>query len=39
MYIIQLLYLKNVDEKKESFNLENENNQLPNENLVGKKID
>ena len=39
MYIIQLLYLKNVGEKKESLNLENENNQLLNEDLVGRKID
>ena len=39
MYIMQLVHLKNIDVRKENVNLENNNNQLPNENLVGKKID
>ena len=39
MYIMQLVHLKNIDARKENVNLENDNNQLPNENLVGKKID
>ena len=39
MYIMQLVHLKNIDARKENVNLENNNNQLPNENLVGKKID
>jgi DNA polymerase-3 subunit gamma/tau len=36
---MQLVHLKNIDARKENVNLENNNNQLPNENLVGKKID
>ena len=39
MYIMQLVHLKNIDARKENINLENNNNQLSNENLVGKKID
>ena len=39
MYIMQLVHLKNIDARKENVNLEKDNNQLPNENLVGKKID
>ena len=39
MYIMQLVHLKNIDARKENVNLENNNNRLPNENLVGKKID
>jgi len=39
MYIMQLVHLKNIDARKENLNLENNNNQLSNENLVGKKID
>ena len=39
MYIMQLVHLKNIDARKENFNFENNNNQLSNENLVGKKID
>ena len=39
MYIMQLVHLKNIDARKENVNLENNNNQLPNEKLVGKKID
>ena len=38
MFIMQLVHLKNIDAKKENLNLEN-NNQLSNEDLVGKKID
>ena len=38
MFIMQLVHLKNIDVRKENFNLEN-NNQLSNERLVGKKID
>ena len=38
MFIMQLVHLKNIDVRKENLNLEN-NNQLSNENLVGKKID
>ena len=38
MYIMQLVYLKNIDSKKENINLENDN-QLINEKLIGKKID
>ncbi len=39
MYIMQLVHLKNIGVRKEDINLENNNNQLSNENLVGKKID
>ena len=37
MYIMQLVYLKNIDARKETQNLEN--NQQSGESLVGKKID
>ena len=39
MYIMQLVHLKIIDTKKEVSNLENDNNQLSNESLVGKKTD
>ena len=39
MYIMQLVHLKNIDTKKQISNLENENNQISNDTLVGKKID
>ena len=39
MYIIQLVYLKKVDTKKQIPNLENENNRLSSDTLIGKKID
>jgi DNA polymerase-3 subunit gamma/tau len=39
MYIMQLVHLKNIDARKENANLTNNNNQLSNENLIGKKID
>ena len=38
MYIMQLVHLENLDKRKENVNLQN-NTQLPDENLVGKKID
>jgi len=37
MYIMQLVHLKNIDTKKETQNLEN--NQQSDESLIGKKID
>jgi DNA polymerase-3 subunit gamma/tau len=39
MYIMQLVHLKNIDTKKQVTNLENENNQISSDTLVGKKID
>jgi DNA polymerase III subunit gamma/tau len=39
MYIMQLAHLKSIDTKKEIPNLEDDNSQLSNESLVGKKID
>ena len=39
MYVMQLIYLKNIDTKKEVLNLENENKQISGETLIGKKID
>ncbi len=39
MYVMQLVYLKNIDNKKEILNLENENIQPKSNTLVGKKID
>ncbi len=39
MYTMQLLHLKNIDTKKENINLENNDNKLSNDSLVGKKID
>jgi DNA polymerase-3 subunit gamma/tau len=39
MYVMQLIHLKHIDEKKEVSNIENNINSIPNEKLVGKKID
>ena len=39
MYIMQLVHLKNIDERREFLNTENNTNNLPNEKLIGKKID
>jgi DNA polymerase-3 subunit gamma/tau len=39
MYIMQLVHLKNIDERKEILNIENNTNNLSNENLIGKKKD
>ncbi len=39
MLVMQLVHLKSIDAREESINLENNNNQLSNENLVGKKIE
>ncbi|MDC0937885.1 DNA polymerase III subunit gamma/tau [Pelagibacteraceae bacterium] len=39
MFIMQLLHLKNIDERKEIPNIENNSNSLSDENLIGKKID
>jgi DNA polymerase-3 subunit gamma/tau len=39
MYIMQLVHLKNIDAKKQIKNLENESNQIPSDDLIGKKID
>ena len=39
MYIMQLVHLKNIDLKKEILNLEKDTNELPDKDLVGKKID
>ena len=39
MYIMQLVHIKNIDERKEVSQIENNNNKLSNENLIGKKID
>jgi DNA polymerase-3 subunit gamma/tau len=39
MYIMQLIHLKNIDERKEAVKIENNANNLSNEKLVGKKID
>ena len=39
MYIMQLVYLKNIDTKKQVTNLENENSQISSDSLIGKKID
>ena len=39
MYIMQLVHLKNIDERKEVLNIENNTNNLSDENLIGKKID
>jgi DNA polymerase-3 subunit gamma/tau len=36
---MQLVHLKNIDTKKQVTNLENENNQISSDTLVGKKID
>jgi DNA polymerase III subunit gamma/tau len=39
MYIMQLVHIKNIDERKEVSQIENSNNKPSNENLIGKKID
>ena len=39
MYIMQLVHLQNIEERKETSNTENYRNNLSNENLIGKKID
>ena len=39
MYIMQLIHLKNIDSKNQIVQSENENIQISNEKLVGKKID
>ena len=39
MYIMQLVHLKSIDERKEIIKIENNTNDAPNENLIGKKID
>jgi len=39
MYIMQLVHLKNIDTKKQFKNLENDNNQISNDPLIGKKIE
>jgi DNA polymerase-3 subunit gamma/tau len=36
---MQLVYLKNIDTKKQVTNLENENSQISSDSLIGKKID
>ena len=37
MYIMQLVHLKNIDERKENLNIENNTNNLSKEQLIGKK--
>jgi DNA polymerase III subunit gamma/tau len=39
MYIMQLIHLKNINEKKDISKIENNKKDLINENLVGKKTD
>ena len=39
MFIIQLVYLKNMDTKKQLSSLQNDNNKITSEALIGKKID
>ena len=39
MYILQLIHLKNIDERKVISKIENNPNNVPSEKLVGKKID
>ena len=39
MFIMQLVHLKNIDEKEEVSNTENNTNNISNEKLVGKKVD
>jgi len=39
MYILQLIHLKNIDERKPITKIENNPNDVPSEKLVGKKID
>ena len=39
MYIMQLVHLKSIDDRKEIINVENNTNETSSENLIGKKID
>ena len=39
MYILQLIHLKNIDERKVISKIENNPNNVPSEKLIGKKID
>jgi DNA polymerase III subunit gamma/tau len=39
MYITQLIYLKNIDERKETTKIENNVNNASSEELIGEKID
>jgi DNA polymerase III subunit gamma/tau len=39
MYIMQLVHLKSIDQRKEVLNTEIDTNNLSNENLIGKQID
>ena len=39
MYIMQLVHLKNIDDRKEIINVENNTNETSGENLIGKKVD
>ena len=39
MYITQLIYLKNIDARKETTKIENNVNNVSSEELIGKKID
>tara|TARA_B100001057_G_scaffold391945_1_gene400353 strand:- start:207 stop:1877 length:1671 start_codon:yes stop_codon:yes gene_type:complete len=39
MYIMQLVYLKSIDTKRQIPNLENKNSQISSDTLIGKKID
>ena len=39
MYIMQLVHLKNIDEKREVANIENNRSNMTKDKLVGKKID
>jgi DNA polymerase-3 subunit gamma/tau len=39
MYIMQLVHLKSIEDRKEIINVENNTNETSSENLIGKKID
>jgi DNA polymerase III subunit gamma/tau len=39
MYIMQLVHLKNIDEKKEASGFDNNTNNMSNEKIAGKEID
>ena len=39
MYIMQLIYLKSIDERKDVQDTKNKTNNVSNENLIGKKIE
>mgnify|MGYP003695000907 FL=1 len=39
MFIMQLVHLKSIDDRKEISNLKNNNDQLSNDSLIGKKIE